>query len=63
MIEWVTIHCVYCGEPYETAVDCSAGEHQYYVEDCQICCQPILFSVRIAPDGGLLDVSVQPENA
>jgi len=37
-------HCPWCGEPIELTVDCSVGD-QYYVEDCQVCCAPILVSV------------------
>ena len=62
MIEWVTVHCPYCDEPFETAVDCSVNEHQEYVEDCQICCQPIVFSVLISANNELLSVEIRPEN-
>lgn len=61
MLEWVSIICPYCGEPMETTVDCSAGS-QVYVEDCQICCQPILFNVRVNSERDLLAVDVQQEN-
>jgi hypothetical protein len=30
----------------ETAVDESAGSKQQYVEDCQVCCQPNVLTVR-----------------
>jgi len=33
-------------------VDLSAGS-QSYVEDCQVCCQPIQLSVGVGHDGGL----------
>jgi acetyl esterase/lipase len=38
--EFATVQCPYCGEAFETAVDLSAGSFSY-VEDCQVCCQPI----------------------
>jgi hypothetical protein len=38
--QFVTVQCPHCGELFETAVDLSAGSFQY-VEDCQVCCQPI----------------------
>lgn len=38
--EFATVQCPYCGEAFETAVDLSAGSF-IYVEDCQVCCQPI----------------------
>ena len=44
MIETVNIDCPFCGETFETTVDCSAGD-QEYIEDCQVCCQPIVLSV------------------
>jgi hypothetical protein len=63
MLEWITVTCPYCLETFETAVDCSAGNNQQYVEDCQICCSPILFTVSIDLDGNLLSVETERENA
>lgn len=34
------IACPYCGESSVILVDGSAGD-QSYIEDCQVCCQPI----------------------
>jgi hypothetical protein len=55
MLEAITLHCPYCGERFNSSVDCSTGS-QSYVEDCAICCRPIEVHVRIADDGELLDV-------
>lgn len=38
--------CGYCGEWNDTDVDESAGRLQEYTEDCQVCCQPNLLTVR-----------------
>ena len=38
--------CSYCGEWNETEIDPSAGREQSFVEDCQVCCQPNLLTVR-----------------
>jgi hypothetical protein len=38
--------CAGCGEWNLTSVDESAGRHQSYVEDCQVCCKPNLLSVE-----------------
>jgi hypothetical protein len=38
--------CSYCGEWSAIDVDESAGVFQEYVEDCQICCQPHMLSIR-----------------
>ena len=49
MLEEVTVECPYCGELFGTTVDLSGGSAEY-VEDCQICCQPILFRIRVTGD-------------
>lgn len=56
MIEFVVIHCPYCGEGFETSVDLSAGS-QAYVEDCAVCCRPIELRVRVDDNDELVDVS------
>jgi hypothetical protein len=52
------ISCPYCGETLNVRLDLSAGS-QIYVEDCQVCCQPIQMAVRVAEDGALEDVSAE----
>jgi hypothetical protein len=42
-------------------VDCSAGE-QEYTEDCEICCRPILFLLRVDGVGGFTGVEVRRED-
>lgn len=56
--EFVSILCPYCWERYETQVDLSGGSFSY-VEDCQVCCQPIQLTCEIEDDGRLS--SVKPE--
>lgn len=52
------VECPYCGESFETQVDVSSGS-TCYVEDCQICCQPIEFAVEVADTGVLSTVTVR----
>jgi len=52
----VTVQCPYCGESFETAVDPSAGSFRY-VEDCQVCCQPIELEGEIDEAGTLISVT------
>ena len=53
-------YCPYCGEPIELIVDTSVPT-QEYIEDCQVCCQPI--SVHIMVDTkGFVDVITRHEN-
>lgn len=51
-VQWRTVQCPYCGEPFETAVDLSSGSTSY-IEDCQVCCRPIEFRLEVADDGAL----------
>lgn len=44
------IQCPYCGESFELLVDCSIPQ-QSYVEDCEVCCRPILLSVSVGAAG------------
>ena len=44
------VDCPYCGESLEITVDRSAGQ-QDYIEDCQVCCKPIHFRIRVSADG------------
>jgi|TARA_Y200000002_G_scaffold218082_1_gene179951 hypothetical protein len=39
-------YCPYCGEVISLLIDDSVSS-QEYVEDCQVCCSPILISVEI----------------
>lgn len=48
--ESAQISCPYCGESLEIVIDSSAG-HQKYIEDCQVCCKPIRFSISIGDEG------------
>jgi Cysteine-rich CPXCG len=52
--------CPYCGEEIEIVVDGSI-EHQQYVEDCSVCCRPIVFTI-VAEDGDVVSVDARQEN-
>ena len=45
-LEEMELMCPYCGEILTVLVDCSL-EAQSYVEDCQVCCQPIVLDVSV----------------
>ncbi|MEE4660886.1 MAG: CPXCG motif-containing cysteine-rich protein [Halieaceae bacterium] len=45
-----TIYCPYCGEPNGVLVDPSEAG-QSYIEDCQVCCRPIVFLVDGSGNG------------
>ena len=54
------ISCPYCGESISVLVDDSVPE-QSYVEDCQVCCRPIVLDVIVDLDGDVA-VSARSEN-
>ena len=49
-LEAVNIQCPYCWEMIEITVDCSVSA-QEYVEDCEVCCRPIVMNVELSGDG------------
>ena len=53
------IACPYCGETMTILID-PDYDRQQYVEDCQICCQPMLIDIKI--DDGQTAVIVRQEN-
>ena len=60
LLEDEVVTCPYCGEAIGLQLDLSAGS-QEYVEDCAVCCQPML--VAVAPGGdGSYSVTVEREN-
>ena len=60
MIQYETITCPYCWEAIEIALDLSV-ESQQQVEDCSVCCRPIVIRYSAA-DGELTALDVVAEN-
>ena len=59
MLETERYECPYCGEVGEAVLDLSAGD-QTYIEDCAVCCKPIVF--RLQTDGMEWMLEVHSEN-
>ena len=55
-VQFHWVECPYCGEGFETQLDTSSGSTRY-VEDCQVCCQPIEFSLEVDHAGVLVALS------
>ena len=51
LAEAVEVSCPYCGEGIDIGVDQAGGGVQEYVEDCQVCCQPLIVRVTVDRDG------------
>jgi len=60
LLETVRLFCPYCGEVNEVVVDTSVPL-QEYIEDCAICCRPMLLCITVG-DRGEVEVSVRGEN-
>jgi Cysteine-rich CPXCG len=60
MIESTTITCPYCWESIEIELDLSV-DGQRYVEDCSVCCRPIVIAYRVE-DGALASLAANAEN-
>lgn len=59
--EEVWVQCPYCGEMIEILVDISVGEQQY-IEDCSVCCAPILMSAQVDEAGQFSHVDVKTDD-
>lgn len=54
------IDCPYCGEPLTLLID-DGDLGVDYIEDCQVCCRPMLVSAFLDGDGDL-SVSARRED-
>lgn len=61
MLETCKSYCPYCGEPVELVIDTSLGS-QEYIEDCEVCCRPMIVSVE-ATAGGDINLGLAREDA
>ena len=61
LLQIAQVTCPYCCQAFEVSVDKSAGD-QNYVEDCWVCCSPVLLGVRVDPAGNLEEVVARREN-
>jgi hypothetical protein len=50
LLQEAAISCPYCGESITILVDASLEEQQY-IEDCQVCCQPMIIHLQISANG------------
>jgi hypothetical protein len=48
----VELACPFCGQVGSIAIDEGGGEHQTFIEDCSVCCRPLVVHL----DSTTLDV-------
>jgi hypothetical protein len=51
--------CDSCGEEIIVPIDLSAGDEQTYIEDCPVCCRPMVIHVAVDEEG---EISVWGES-
>lgn len=56
-----TRHCPYCDAPIELLIDPQASGVEY-IEDCQVCCQPIRITATIDSSGELASLELLRED-
>ncbi|SBS33186.1 hypothetical protein MAQ5080_02505 [Marinomonas aquimarina] len=54
------LQCPYCGETIEVLIE-AVDESYEYIEDCQVCCRPIVFHIEVGIKGEQT-FSVRSEN-
>jgi hypothetical protein len=59
-LETAFIQCPYCWEQIEVVVDCSVG-NQEYVEDCSVCCRPIVLTIATS-QGEVIAIEARSED-
>jgi Cysteine-rich CPXCG len=57
-MEEESYECPYCGEVVTALLDLSAGD-QSYIEDCPVCCRPIMFILQTDGHEWMLDVRAE----
>ena len=60
MLETEHYSCPYCGEEAEAVLDLSGGD-QTYIEDCPVCCRPIVFTLQTDGQEWMLEVHSENE--
>jgi transcription elongation factor Elf1 len=58
MLEEHFFNCPYCWQEISMLLDLSSGGQQY-VEDCEVCCNPITISFQ-TDDGNITEFSAEP---
>lgn len=51
-----SVLCPYCGEPVELLIDTTLPRQQY-VEDCEVCCRPMVVTVDATSETPIVDVT------
>jgi hypothetical protein len=53
--------CPSCGETNALGIDPTAGRRQRLVEDCPVCCRPLVFTIVVDAEGDAVVEQVERE--
>ena len=56
----VSVLCPYCSQPIELLIDATVPNQQY-VEDCEVCCRPMVVEIDATADEPVVDVRREDE--
>lgn len=57
-MEELFVDCPHCWERISILADVSRNGRQTFVEDCEVCCHPLAFTLKV-DNGEIFDVSVE----
>lgn len=60
-LDSVASQCPYCGEKIELVIDVSQ-DAEYFIEDCEVCCKPIVVHPELNESHELIGVQLATEN-
>jgi hypothetical protein len=58
----LSYRCASCGETNEIFLERAHGDHQQLVEDCAVCCRPMVITARWNPHAERFDLEVYRED-
>jgi hypothetical protein len=61
MLDERVVECPCCGARFTALVDASEGDCEY-IQDCEICCRPLRFVLRLQPGSAGPDLQVLRED-
>jgi len=60
-IDSIEYRCIHCGEWNEIEFDPTGGMNQRFVEDCAVCCHPLVLHLQCDPVSGDIRITVEEE--
>ena len=55
------INCPYCMESISIRIDLTGGQNQFFIYDCEVCCQPISIHSDIDVNG-VANLTIEKES-